>query len=74
MLLMDREPVYEAEYALTNPFSLETLIYLVPDVIANVVTFELVGKNTEQTQGSGYYACVETLDCRGIPLHALPPT
>eukprot|EP00977_Amphora_coffeiformis_P014711 scaffold4201_cov178-Amphora_coffeaeformis.AAC.6 len=66
-------PVYDAEYPVTNPFSQETLVYDLPNVIANVVTFELVGKNTEQTQGSGYYACVEALDCRGIPLHACPP-
>ena len=71
-LLQENVPVYETEYPATNPSSQEALVYNLPNVIANVVTFELIGKNTEQTPGSGYYACVETLDCKGIPLHASP--
>ena len=41
-------------------------------VVANVITLTLVGKNNEQRQGLGYYACVERVDCTGIPLYESP--
>lgn len=43
-------------------------IPLPPGIMANVVAVELHGKNHEQGIGRGYYACVERVDCRGIPL------
>jgi hypothetical protein len=42
---------------------------LPPGVVANVIVVTLIGKNHEQFEGSGYYACVERVDCRGIPLY-----
>lgn len=66
-LVRDRKPVFEEQFPVTSPFSQEALTYELPSVIANVVVVELIGKNTEQMPGSGYYACVEKLDCKGIP-------
>lgn len=41
-------------------------------VLANAITVTLVGKNFEQRPGSGYFACVESLDCSGMPLYESP--
>jgi len=41
-------------------------------VVANVITLTLVGKRFEQRTGLGYYACVERVDCTGIPLYQYP--
>ena len=41
-------------------------------VVANVITLTLVGKRFEQRPGLGYYACVERVDCTGIPLYQHP--
>ena len=70
-LLENQEPVFEQAYPTHDPGSDSTITWNLPlGVLANVITVELVGKNKEQTQGSGYYACVDTLDCKGITLDA----
>ena len=69
-LLSSQTPVYEKTWPVLNPFNNETITCDLPGVVANVFTVELIGKHVEQTPGSGYYACVEILDCKGIPLHA----
>jgi F-box domain len=50
----------------------ELKLALPAPVLANVITVTLVGKNFEQRQGTGYFACVESLDCTGIPLYLHP--
>ena len=67
-LIAGQTPVYEQTWSVMNETSDETLNYSLPAVVANVVTIELAGKNVEQNPGSGYFACVESLDCKGIPL------
>ena len=71
-LLADQTPVYERMWPVLNPFRNDTIICDFPatGIVANVLTVELIGKHVEQTPGSGYYACVDTLDCKGIPLSA----
>lgn len=47
-------------------------MYDIPDgVVGNVITFTLWGKHTEQFSGTGYYACVDRIAARGVPL--FPP-
>ena len=41
-------------------------------VLANVLVVELFGKHARQTEHSGYYACVKTLECHGFPLYPSP--
>jgi hypothetical protein len=74
-VLEGQTPVYESDPLPVQPHSSEMIrCPLPPGVVANVVTITLIGKNAEQFQGSGYYyACVEHLDCRGIPLYTHPP-
>ena len=71
-LLSNQTPVYENTWPVLNPFSNQTITFDLPakGVLANVLTVELIGKHVEQTPGSGYYACIDMLDCKGIPLHA----
>ena len=70
-VLRNQTPVYEnPSRCPVPPGHSDMLHYRLPlGVVANVVTVTLVGKRCEQFQGSGqYFACVEYLDCRGIPL------
>lgn len=47
--------------------------YTLPkNVVANVITFELIGKNSRQFPDSGFYVCVERVMIRGIPLYQSP--
>ena len=63
--------VYESEaIPVHDSMSDEMMEFTLPNVIANVVTIELEGKNHEQWPGSGFYCCVEKLDIEGIPLLA----
>ena len=41
---------------------------LPPGVVGNVVVFTLRGKYNRQFEESGYYACVDRVECRGVPL------
>jgi hypothetical protein len=70
-VLANHVPVYESQpydnTALAE--SSQVLHYSIPlGVIANVIVITLCGKNHEQFAGSGYYACVEKVDCHGIEL------
>jgi hypothetical protein len=69
-LLHGQFPVYESpEYDIVSDSdNLQKFNFPAPGVIANVITITLVGKNFEQFLGSGYYTCVEQVDCLGIPL------
>lgn len=74
--MQNETPVYESDAVpLVNPFSDGLITYPFPEggILANVVTVELIGKHAKQTQESGYYACVEKFDCRGIPFYAEAP-
>jgi hypothetical protein len=73
-ILAGCEPVYESQEYDVPAHSNEMLTYAFPrgGVVASVVTITLIGKNHEQQIGSGYYACVDKLDCHGIPLYAHP--
>lgn len=73
-LLSNKKPVYENMRPVLNRFSNQLITFDLPakGVLANVVTVELIGKVVEQTPGSGYYACVDLVDCTGIPLHEDP--
>jgi hypothetical protein len=72
-VLASRSPVYESDaYDVPRSDSNDLLRYPLPSspgVVANVIVFTLTGKTFEQFQQSGYYACVERVDVRGIPLH-----
>jgi hypothetical protein len=68
-LLSGYRPVFESGEYDSPPDSSHVLKYSFPDgIVANVITIALLGKNHEQFQGSGYYSCVESVDCRGISL------
>eukprot|EP00980_Cylindrotheca_fusiformis_P028232 scaffold22588_cov114-Cylindrotheca_fusiformis.AAC.4 len=41
-------------------------------IIGNVVVFQLMGKNFRQFDNTGYYACVQSVEVRGIPLYESP--
>jgi hypothetical protein len=73
-LLMGHEPVYESAELEIPPNESNTLTFDISNqaggVVANVITITLIDKNHEQHQGGGYYACVENVDCRGIPLYS----
>ena len=68
-LIQDQEPVFETIMKVRNPTNNDTLQYLLPGVVANVVVIDLVGKNHEWP-GFGFYAGVERVECDGIPLLA----
>lgn len=78
-LLADETPVYEEAWPVLNPFvnDIMTCKFSAEScgggVVANVLTVELIGKHVEQTPGGGYYACVDSLDCEGIPLNTDAP-
>ena len=75
-LLAKETPLYEETWPVLNPFVNETIACKFSKgagVVANVVTVELIGKHVEQTPGGGYYACVDSLDCEGIPLNTDAP-
>lgn len=75
-LLKGEVPVYESDvFPVMNPYSDDVITYNFPagGVVANVFTVELIGKHAEQTTESGYYACVEKIDCRGIDLPSSDP-
>jgi hypothetical protein len=70
-VLANHVPVYESQTydntALAE--SNQVLHYSIPlGVIANVIVITLCGKNHEAFAGTGYYACVEKVDCYGIEL------
>jgi len=70
-LLRNATLVYESTFDDTvGPDELK-LSFETP-VLANAITVTLVGKNFEQHPGSGYFTCVESLDCSGIPLYVRP--
>jgi hypothetical protein len=74
-LLMGHEPVYESPELEIPPNESNTLTFDISTpmggVVANVIAITLIDKNHEQHQGvSGYYACVENVDCSGIPLYS----
>jgi hypothetical protein len=72
-LLAGHVPVYESQEYDVPADSNETMRVVLPfGVVANVVTITLIGKNNEQRIGRGYYACVENVDCVGIPLYSYP--
>lgn len=70
-LLQDQIPVYESpEYDIVaDSDNLQKFHFPAQGIIANVITITLIGKNFEQFRGSGYYTCVERVDCLGIPLN-----
>lgn len=69
-LLEGQTPVYESTEYDVPPASNATMTFdLPPGVVANVATLTLIGKNNEQRTGIGFYACVERVDCLGIPLY-----
>ena len=73
-LLEHQTPVFTQTWPVDRPDCSDTLMFdLNPKgdkpVVANVIAIELIGKHVEQMPGSGYYACVEQLDCQGIPLY-----
>ena len=78
-LLAGQTPVYESSMLRGPPDrSDEWERYIIPDwVVANVITITLIGKKFRQFDGtpvthhgpSGYYACVEGVFVRGIPIH-----
>jgi hypothetical protein len=72
-LLSGHQPVYESQ-EFGVPVDSDEMIRFVlpPGVVANVLTITLYGKNREQRVGMGYYACVEKVDCLGIPLYEYP--
>ena len=76
-LVANETPVYEETWPVSvlNQFSNENITCSLPapGVVANVVMVGLIGKNVEQTPGWGYYACIDTLDCKGIPLNTDAP-
>ena len=68
-LLENETPVYVSSQ-LVGPKNDEWIRYKLPGaVIANVVTITLGGKDNRQYQATGYYACIERLFVRGIPLY-----
>lgn len=69
-LLADHSPVYVSrEHDIPAEID-ELMTFRMPvNVIANVVSLTLIGKNHEQTAGRGYYTCIESVDCLGIPLY-----
>jgi hypothetical protein len=70
-VLANHVPVYESQPYDNTVLaeSSQVLHYSIPlGVIANVIVITLSGKNHEQFEGSGYYACVEKVDCQGIEL------
>jgi hypothetical protein len=74
-LLMRHEPVYESPELEIPPNESNTLTIDISTpmggVVANIITITLIDKNHEQHEGvSGYYACVENVDCTGIPLYS----
>ena len=62
-------PVYE--YTMPCPRVVSLVNHVLPrGIVANVFTLTLEGKNFEQREGeTGFYAAVESVDCRGIPLY-----
>mmetsp|Transcript_12903 Transcript_12903/g.19352 ORF Transcript_12903/g.19352 Transcript_12903/m.19352 type:complete len:452 (-) Transcript_12903:88-1443(-) len=67
--LNDHTPVYESPVmdAASNDESWQ--YFAIPDgVVGNVITFVLWGKHNEQFEQGGYYACVERVAVRGVPL------
>ena len=73
-LIAGNDPVYESDpIPVPDANSNDLLIYPFPaGVVANAIVVTLIGKNHEQFQGSGYYVCLERVDCRGIPLYPQP--
>ena len=68
-LLENETPVYVSSQ-LVGPKNDEWIRYTLPGaVIANVITITLGGKDNRQYQATGYYACIERLFVRGIPLY-----
>jgi hypothetical protein len=72
---MRHEPVYESPELEIPPNESNTLTIDISTpmggVVANIITITLIDKNHEQHEGvSGYYACVENVDCTGIPLYS----
>ena len=68
-LLEGQVPVFEQTWDVMDPQNHRLLEYNLPSgVVANVVAVDLIGKHVEQHPGSGYFACVESFDCRGFPL------
>ena len=70
-LLANQKPVYESPIHKTPPAdNVDWQSYKFPKgVIANVITIELIGKNSRQFDHSGYYACIQNLTMHGIPLY-----
>lgn len=72
-LVAGRVPVYESNEHDIPPDSNEMMSFVLPfGVVANVVTITFIGKNYEQQDDMGYFACVERVNCLGIPLYAHP--
>jgi hypothetical protein len=71
-LLQDQTPVFVQTWPVEHADRADVMTFNLPQtgVVANVITIELHGKHHEQVPGSGYYACVESLNCYGIPLYA----
>ncbi|CAJ1967813.1 unnamed protein product [Cylindrotheca closterium] len=69
--LARQTPAYESPLLDTPPPRNNAWQYheLPSGVIGNVITITLVGKNFRQFEESGYYACVQRVATRGIPLH-----
>jgi F-box domain len=70
-VLKDQTPVYEKEHDVPLKCG-GILSYTLPvGVIGNAIAVELVGKRFEQRRGAGYFACVQRVECVGIPLDAV---
>lgn len=72
-MLENHSPIYESEEYDVPANSNDTLTYEVSTphniVAANIITVSLIGKNSEQREGGGFYACIDNLDCEGLPLY-----
>mmetsp|Transcript_14357 Transcript_14357/g.19992 ORF Transcript_14357/g.19992 Transcript_14357/m.19992 type:complete len:554 (+) Transcript_14357:227-1888(+) len=71
-LLQNQTPVYESqlyEIVNSNNVNFQRYSFPQPGIVANVVTITLKGKNSKQFDHTGYYACVDRVVIRGIPLY-----
>jgi len=69
-ILNGNEPVYDSPIMDVRKNTGDSWQYFkIPDgCIGNVITFTLWGKDDQQFPDSGYYACVERVAARGVPL------
>ena len=75
-ILAGHHPVYTSESAPRDCDATNTgwqHFRLPPGVVGNVVVFTLRGKYNRQFEESGFYACVDRVECRGVPLWSSVP-